>query len=125
MITKQQNTEMGIIIATALLILSIVFKWEQGFIVFAVLVLLLAILLPVLFTPVSRIWFKLARFAEKIFSFLILVLVFYVVLTPVSLLRSVFTKNDSLQLRKFKKYRQSVFQQRDHTFQPADMDNQF
>lgn len=124
MITQKQNTEMGIIIALVLLILSIIFKWEQTS-VFVIIVLLLAILLPVLFTPVSWIWFKFARLLEKIFSSFILVLVFYLVLTPVSLIRSVFTKNDPLLLRKFRKSRQSVFQRRDHTWQSTDLDNQF
>lgn len=124
MITQKQNTEMGIIIALALLILSIIFKWEHTT-AFVIIMLLLSILIPVLFTPVSWIWFKFARLLEKIFSSIILIIVFYIVLTPVSLIRSIFTKNDSLLLRKFGKSRQSVFQQRGHTYQSTDLHNQF
>lgn len=124
MITKKQNTEMGIIIAIVLLILSILFNWEHTS-AFMIIILLTTILLPVLFTPVSWCWFKFASLIEKLFSSIVLILVFCLVLTPVSLIRSVFTKNDALQLRGFKKSRKSVFCTREHVYQPVDLDNQY
>lgn len=124
MIAKKQNMEMGIIISLILLVLSLVLSRGQ-MVVPVIILLFVSILLPVLYTPITWVWFKFAHLLEVTFSYFILGLVFFILLTPVAFIRYLFTKNDILQLRKFKKSRQSVFHQRNHIYQPSDLDNQF
>jgi hypothetical protein len=90
----------------------------------AFVVLLATILFPVLFTPVSCCWYGLARMLERLMSVIILSFVFYIVVTPVGLLRRCFAK-DALRLRSFKKSRAGVFEIRHKEYRSEDLENQF
>lgn len=125
MITQKQNTETGIVTAIVFLILAAVFKWDWPYIYVVTGILMVSVLAPFLFTPLSWVWFRFASVAEKLFSSVILLLVFYLVLTPVSWIRNVCTRSDLLRLRQFKKSRESVFHSVNHTYRAEDMDHQF
>lgn len=123
MISRRQNTEVGIVIVLVLLMTGLITSeivWYKT----CVLVLLLSVLCPVVYTPVSWLWFGLARIVERLFSTILLTLVFYLVVTPVALLRRCVAK-DTLRLRCFKKQKDSVFLVTDKKYTKEDLDKQF
>ncbi len=123
MITKKQNTDFGIVLALALIIAGL---WWGCNILFSVaaMVLLTVILLPVVFTPLSFLWYGLASILERAVSVVILTVIYFILVTPVGLLRRWFAK-DAMQVRSFKKGKPGVFIVKDKTYGPEDMKNQY
>ena len=78
--------EVGVVLALVLLIAGLVsgaLLWCK----IAVAVLLITVLVPVVYTPLSWLWFGFARLAERFFSTIILTTIFYLIVTPVAVLR--------------------------------------
>ena len=69
---------------------------------------------------ITTLWMGLANLLGKISSTILLTIVFYLILTPVALLRKLFRKeNNTDQASK----NNSAFQERNHTFSSADLEN--
>lgn len=124
MIGRKQYIEFGVLIGIVCIVLSMYYK-QNGFLYGALLALLLSLLAPKLLHPFTWVWFKIALGLEKISSTLILLLIFYGIMTPVALLRSLTTKHDPLKLKAFKKAESSVFEDREHSYQAQDLHKQF
>jgi hypothetical protein len=122
-ISRKQHADFGVVLSLALLIAGIVYDVAVLYKV-AVALLFIVLLSPVLFTPLSYLWYGLARGLEKGVSRLVLVFVFYVVVTPVGVLRRGLGK-DSLRLKDFGKSRRSVFVMRNKTYEKEDLVKQF
>jgi len=120
--TKQQNIEFGMVVTLVLLVLSLWLKIELY--VYAVISILLSIVFPRIYTPLTWIWFRLAKILEIIMSNLILFLIFFLVVTPIGLIRR-FAGKDNLQLKFQVKNGKSTFLHREHTFKKSDMEKQF
>ena len=89
MISRRLNSEVGAVLSLVLLIAGMVSEnllWNK----LAGLILLLTVLIPVVFTPLTRLWFSFGWLVERFFSMIILMLVFYLIVTPVAWLRRVF-----------------------------------
>lgn len=123
MVTKKQNVDLGIVLTLVLLVAGLIFDIYLLFKI-AVGTLLIAALLPVLYTPLSWGWFKFSTWIERIFSTVILSLIFYLVVTPVGLLRRLFAK-DSMHLDDFGKDKKSVFVEKDKSYGKNDIEHQF
>ncbi len=123
MISRRQNMEVGVVLALVLLIVGLVSK-ELLWCRIAVPVLLLTVLAPVAYTPLSWLWLGFARLAERFFSTAMLALIFYLIVTPVALLRRWFSE-DTLYLRHFKKDTESVFAVKDKTYKAEDLEKQY
>jgi len=123
MVTKKQNIDVGIVLTLVLLVTGLIFNNHILFKI-AVATLLVTALLPVLYTPLSWGWFKLAYLLERIFSTIILSLIFYLIVTPVGFLRRLFAK-DTMHLRDFKKDDRSVFIEKDKMYGKNDIEHQF
>lgn len=111
----------------ALLLIILLVAWGQRSSVLlapAVGVLVLAMTAPQLFTPLARLWFALSHGMGKVGSTVLLSLVFFVVVTPVALLRRLLGR-DAMGLRQWRGGSQSVFVRRDHTFTAADLEKPF
>ncbi len=123
MITKRQNTDFGIVLTLVLLVIAI---WQDINVLYkiAVATLLIAALVPVLYTPLSWFWYWLAGFAERLFSVIILFFIFYLIVVPIGLFRRWFAK-DTLHLRRFKKGNGSVFSVKNKTYEARDLENQY
>ena len=119
--TKQQNIEFGLVATLAILVSSIWFKLDLY--IFAVTTLLLSMLLPKLYTPFAWLWFGLAKILERVMSKLVLLLIFFLVITPVGLIRHMLGK-DNLHISGSKKQK-NFFENPIHIYKPEDMDNQF
>lgn len=86
--------------------------------------LLLDMIVPALFKPAAKLWFGLSNVLGTVMSKVLLSLIFYLVLTPMGLLRGLCGK-DAMRRRQFKKGEASVFRTRDHTFTAADIEQPF
>jgi hypothetical protein len=95
--------------------------WKLPFLVLlAILFLLVAMTYPPLFKPFAKFWFALSTALGTLVSKLILSLLFFLLLVPTGLLRKALGK-DALQLKIWKKGRNSVFRKRDHRFSAEDL----
>ncbi|MDR0749254.1 MAG: hypothetical protein LBF62_06755 [Tannerellaceae bacterium] len=110
MITRKQNTDFGVVLTLALLLIALLCK-EDALYKVAVTTLFMTALLPVVYTPLSYLWYGLARLGERFFSAILLAVVFYLLITPVGFCRRRFTKRPC-----FKKSRESVFVVKDKTY---------
>ncbi len=90
----------------------------------ATAILLLDMIWPSFFKPLAKVWFGLSHVLGTVMSKLILTLAFFLVLTPMGLLRSLLGK-DPMRVRQFKQGTDSVFRVRDHTFTAADVEQPF
>jgi len=123
MVSKKQNIDFGVVAALVLLIVGI---WCDVPVLYRVCVvaLLATALIPAIYTPFTWLWFKLAYVAEVVFSKILLSVVFFLLVTPVGLLRKWFAK-DNLQLRGFGKKKESVFAVKETTYEKESLENQF
>ena len=86
----------------------------------AILLLLINMICPKIYKPVAKIWLGLSHLLGTIISRVLLSIIFFGLVMPVGLLRR-FLGKDSLQLKKWKKGRDSVFKARDHEFTSEDI----
>jgi hypothetical protein len=117
--SKKEHTDSGL----ALLLLTlIVSQWlnQQHFIRLAIAEVLILLIVPVLIYPFTFLWLNFSDLLGKVMSKVILFLVFFIFVWPVALLRKAMGK-DSLNLRKFKQDRHSVFVDRNHIYAKTDL----
>jgi|WetSurMetagenome_2_1015567.scaffolds.fasta_scaffold617713_2 hypothetical protein len=122
-VTRRQNTEFGLVLV---LVASVLAYWlgGRGFIAIAGFLSLLILVVPGLLTPFTALWFGLSRLLGKVSSTILLSLVFFVIVTPVGLSRR-WSGKDSLKIKAFKKGRQSVLIDRNHTYTATDLVDTF
>jgi len=123
MITKKQNTDFGMVLTLALLVSGTIWHIHNLYIT-AIVTLILTAQIPIIYTPFSWVWFKFAKFTEMFFSIVVLSFIFYLIVTPLGLMRRWFAK-DELQLRSFKKDKKSVFIVKNTIYKKEDLENQF
>lgn len=124
MVTRTQNQEFGMVVSLVLLIVLFFKHIGSPYIEIASAALILAILCPEIFTPFAKGWFALGKLLSMILSSVILFIIFFLIVTPVGLLRRVFS-TDNLHLHDFKDKHDSVFLVRNKTFRASDLDNQY
>ena len=122
-ITIDQARDTGQAMALLCLIILIVFK-QAPFAGIALIVLLINMVRPQVYKPLAKWWFALSNLLSRIVPRILLGVLFYVMVTPVGLIRRVLGK-DPLQLRKWKKGRESVLRERNHTLSAKDIINPF
>lgn len=122
MISRKQNVETGLVIALALALFSS-FSGRCGTVAL-VAVLALTLLWPAVFTPLAWLLLKVGGALGHIMSNLVMCLVFYSVITPISLFRALAGK-DSIMLRRFKKDVSSCFARQEKEYDSEDLEKQF
>ena len=85
---------------------------------------LLNMTLPVFFKPFALLWLGFSRIAGAIISRIILAFVFYLIVTPMAIIRKIMGK-DTLLLKKFKKGSSSVFVERNKLYDSSDIVSPF
>lgn len=121
--TREQAKDTGM----ALILISLIVFFatrEIRYVTIAAGLLLLDMIAPALFKPAARLWFGLSQILGTVMSKVILSIIFYLVLTPMGLLRSISGK-DPMRMRQFGRGEDSVFRVRDHTFVAADIEQPF
>lgn len=87
-------------------------------------VLVLALTVPVLFTPLAPLWFGLSEAMGAVMSRIVLTVLFWGVLTPIARLHRL-SGADPLLLRRWKSGRDSVFVSRHRTYSREDLEKPF
>lgn len=116
--TKAQNKDFGLVMtlaAIAVAVITGVWTW----VCVALVVAAVTAVAPVVLTPLSWCWFGLARVLERVVTSVLLAVVYYLVVTPVGLLRQLTAKKD------VREPSSSTLRDADHQYGPADFDRQF
>lgn len=119
LISEKQSKDSGMALVLIMLILTITLK-ESFYLYLAIVFHVLNMIWPVLFKPFAIIWLGFSKFLGTIMSKIILSLIFFIVVTPIGILRRALGK-DSLKITEFKKGNASVFTERNHTYTKEDL----
>ena len=122
-VTKEQARDTGM----ALVLLSLIVWFLTGrdaLVVAAVVLHVVNMTAPQLYRPAAVVWFGLSHVLGSVVSKVILTAVFFVVVTPIGLLRRLLGA-DSLQLKAFKAGHGSVMHRRDHTYTGKDIEEPY
>ena len=121
--TLEQAKDTGL--AAVLILLLLAQFWELRVLTApAIAVLLITMVWPALFRPAARVWFGLSHVLGTIASKVLLSVVFFVVGTPIGLIRRVFGA-DSMRLREWKSGGESVFLERDHVYTSGELERPY
>lgn len=121
--TREQAKDTGM----ALVLISLIVFFVTREIRYATIgagLLLLDMIAPALYKPAAKLWFGLSAVLGAVMSKVLLSIIFFLVLTPMGLLRRIGGK-DPMRMRQFKKGEDSVFRVRDHAFVAADIEQPY
>jgi hypothetical protein len=118
-ITKDQCRDTGMAMVLLLLLLAVSPK-RHGFLIGAIVLHVVNMIVPQLYRPVAVVWLGLSNLLGEIVPKVLLSIVFFLVVTPIGLLRRLAGK-DALKLRAFKASKDSVMLERNHTFTGGDL----
>ena len=117
-ISKKQCVEFGLVTILAAIFLAIYLR-QNHFVTGAFFLTLVTIIYPF-----AAVWFWLSKVLSVIGSRVLLTIVFFLVVTPVGLIRWLL-KRDSLKIDQFKKSTKSVLTDRDHLYTAGDFTDTF
>jgi len=117
--TSAQAKDTGMAMVLVLLLLWF-FRRVDGYVVAAMVVHVVNMVAPKVFSPVAVVWFAVSHLLGTIASRVILTLIFFGVVTPIGLWRRMIGA-DSLKLKAFKAGKGSVMKERNHTFIGQDL----
>jgi len=118
-ITKKQCMEFGQVATLAVLFFALRYKYDH-WVAVAFVLILVTVILPIIFYPFAVIWFCLAELLSIVGPAIILTIIFFLIVTPVGLIRRLLGK-DSMRLKQFKKSKQSVMINRAHLYTESDL----
>lgn len=112
-------------ILSSLLLLIVFLKWDiRELLPVSGLILLATLLKPAIFTPIASVWFAFSHFFGRIMSVLILTAIFFLIVTPMGLIRRLLGC-DPMQLAPENRNRSSAFSARNHLFVPHDLEKPY
>jgi len=121
--STRRARDTGLAMVLLLLILAYVLR-RINLLPPAIGTLLVAMLWPNAFRPLSKIWFGLAEVMGTVVSKILLTVLFYVLVVPIGKLRQM-TGADPMNLKNWKTGSDSVFHHRRTTFQPSDLEKPY
>lgn len=95
-------------------------NWYLG----AIALLIINMTWPGIYTIVAKGWLGFSHALGTVMSKVILTVVFFTVLTPIALLRRILG-HDPMRLKSWKAGNDSVFETRDHTYPPEEIEQPF
>jgi hypothetical protein len=122
-LTSEKNKDTGLVIVLCLL-LGYLHSHNPVLIWISVACILVSILFPIILKPVSVVWYGLSEIMGMVVSRILLSVIFFCIITPIGLIRRLFTKKQLLTER-WKKDRESVFVERNVQFSSSDIENPF
>jgi len=122
-INTDQAKNTGMAMVLIFLIIAVLSR-KQYVVVVAMIVLALNMVYPMIYRPVARFWLGLSQLLGMIVSKVILTVIFFVIVTPVGLIRRL-AGSDTLRIKIWKKGNSSVFKIRDHTYAKEDMETPY
>jgi hypothetical protein len=121
--TPEQAKDTGMAMVLICLLLGYWGKFPK-FLPVSLVLLILTMAWPKAFKPLAGLWFGLSHLMGQVVSRVVLTVVFFVVVTPIALIRRLMGA-DALQLKKWKKGQGSVFVERQGVIQGKDMANPY
>lgn len=122
-ISKKQSSDTGMAMVLILLLLGF-FTENILYYKIALPVLLINMTAPNVFYYLAFIWLGLSNTLGFIFSNILLTVIYFIIVLPVSMIRRIMRK-DTLLLKEFKKKTNSVLKIRDYTFSSIDFEKPF
>ncbi len=122
-VTPKQCTDAGLALVFVFLLVALLGGRQWGGLAAAAATLLL-MTAPVVFKPFAKAWFGLSHVMGTVMSQVLLILVFFGIVTPVAALRRALGK-DPMRLRQWKSGQESVFTVRDATITAQDLERPF
>ncbi len=98
LIEKVEARKFGFIVGSIFIIMGLLSAFKDkginlSLIIPASILFLLALIAPGLLVPIYKAWMRLGAIIGRINSFLILSIIFYCVVTPITLIRRIFSKD--------------------------------
>jgi hypothetical protein len=121
--TQEQAKDTGMAMVLICLLLGYFGKFPK-FLGVSIVLLLITMAWPKAFRPLAGLWFGLSHVMGQVVSKIVLSLIFFVVVTPVGLIRRL-TGADSMQLKKWKQGTDSVFVERQGAIPDKDLLNPY
>jgi hypothetical protein len=118
---RSRDTGLALVL---LLLIADLSTGRRAFATAALVVLVVAMTAPLVFRPLSVVWFGLSNLLGAVMSKVLLAAVFYLVVTPVGVVRRLLG-HDTLRLRAFKAGDGSVLHPRHHVFVPDDLEKPY
>jgi hypothetical protein len=118
-ISKKEASDGGMAIVLILLLIGL-FSGDDLYYKMAIPVLIINMIYPMFYKYFTIFWLGLSQLIGTVVSSIILTVVYLILVVPVGLIRRLLGK-DSLQLRKYKKSRESVMKTRDYRFTSKDI----
>jgi prepilin signal peptidase PulO-like enzyme (type II secretory pathway) len=122
-ISKKKNTESGLLVLLACIVINF-YKPNHGIEKLMLIITLLTLLLPVVFSPFTYYWSGIVKILAAINSIIVLAVLFILVVIPVGIIRK-WMGIDNLKLRQFKKGNETVFKERNHLYKAVDIKHSF
>ena len=112
-------------LAMVLILLIIEYIKRPGWLVVAAMAaLVLTMVRPVVFKPLSKVWFALSHLLGTVVSKIILSIVFFCIVTPMGLIRKALGA-DPMKTKLWKKGDESVLVERDHQYVKEDIEKPY
>jgi hypothetical protein len=121
--TPEQAKDTGMAMVLICLLLGYWGKFPK-FLPVSLVLLILTMAWPTAFRPLAGLWFGLSHLLGSVVSRVVLTVLFFLIVTPIGLIRRVMGA-DALQLKKWKRGRDSVFVVRQGVIQGKDMANPY
>jgi hypothetical protein len=122
-ITSEQAKDMGLVIVL-LLTLCFLHSGNRLFVQLALVAVAVALIIPAVFKPVACLWYSFSELLGTVMSRVVLTLVFFLVITPMGILKRLFSRKRMLT-EEWKKGRETVFTFRDKVFSGNDISKPF
>ena len=121
--TKSQHEGAGMAISLIALLVGFYIK-NPTYAYWAIPFLLITMTLPIIWYPVTILWFSLSNILGMIMPKVLLTLIYLIILLPMALIRR-WSGSDALLLRSWKKSNDSVFKTRNFTYSPPDLEKPY
>lgn len=121
--TKEKIKDAGMAIAFVCLFTGYFFHVQQ-LILLSIVFLLVNMIIPAIFHYPARALFFISDLLGSVMSKILLTVIYYVFVTPLGIIRRLAAK-DSLQLKKWKQDKSTVFKIREHEFQSEDIERPY
>ncbi len=122
-ISTKQSTDTGMALVLVGL-LAFLASRRDAYLVAATGLLLVDMIRPRFFVPVARIWFGFSAVLGAFMAKVMLTVIFVSIVCPVAAVRRMIG-GDSMQLKKWKASRKSVFTERNHQYSTKDIDKPY
>ncbi len=97
---------------------------REGYLLLALTFHVINMIVPQIYRPIAIVWLGLSDLMGEVASKVMLSIVFFLVVTPIGLIRRMFGK-DSMRLRDFKASTDSVMLERNHLFVSRDIESPY